>query len=607
VPVALWAQLLDRLATVDEASFVATWIESTVGSRARPEPPLVVRLLRAYREMAAFDKARELAAALPSAPSSWNPLDVARLSTERALLALVEGRCDRAEAELRLATRTLAAGPRGSGLREQLEVHLAQAQVDIRGDRPTNAATALRLAEHMASRLDEGPWIITASMTLGHLAMCLAEPRQAVKHHLAALARAPSEGMSAMNAHANIAIALASLGRCVEARRHASKALRIAAVAAPGAHHADVYDVLASVELAADRPAEALFALDEAAATLGDVVQPTLRWSLALHRTQSFCMQGQHEAAGQSLERTERLVAECGPLDALDEQDVCAVRARVLEVRGLFQEALGYALTRIERLPEAFSTCALNLVVGRSALALNDAEGARAAVERVALVADRHGWAFPDRTLTKPLWEVALKSGDSRVVRYAERVLCLADIAEVDDDPTTTFQAPGQSNVHVAALSPLDDGPSPSEDKSSSTLIYVTTPDGVTRVAHRDLAHVTRNATLVVDTLAHHLRVHDREVSLERRRAIEPLVVQLLRRAKEGLSADEVLRAAGGPGPESADAEHRVRVLISRVRDILRDPSAVERIRDAGEYGRTRYRIAPTVRFALVEPLFSNN
>jgi hypothetical protein len=103
------------------------------------------------------------------------------------------------------------------------------------------------------------------------------------------------------------------------------------------------------------------------------------------------------------------------------------------------------------------------------------------------------------------------------------------------------------------------------------------------------------------------LRVYDREVSLERRRALEPLVVQLLRRAKEGLSADEILRAAGGPGPESADAEHRVRVLISRVRDLLGDPSAIERVRDAGEYGRTRYRLAPTVRFALVEPLFGSS
>jgi hypothetical protein len=139
------------------------------------------------------------------------------------------------------------------------------------------------------------------------------------------------------------------------------------------------------------------------------------------------------------------------------------------------------------------------------------------------------------------------------------------------------------------------------------TLIYVTTIGGVARVPLTDLARATEGATLVVDTLTHALRVHDREVSLERRRALEPLVVQLLRRAREGLTADEILRAAGGPGPESADAEHRVRVLISRVRDLLGDPAAIERVRDAGEYGRTRYRLAPAVRFALVEPLFSTN
>jgi hypothetical protein len=88
---------------------------------------------------------------------------------------------------------------------------------------------------------------------------------------------------------------------------------------------------------------------------------------------------------------------------------------------------------------------------------------------------------------------------------------------------------------------------------------------------------------------------------------LEPLLVQLLRRAREGLSADEILRAAGGPGPESADAEHRVRVLISRVRDLLGDPAAIERVRDAGEHGRTRYRIAMKVRFALIEPLFRSS
>jgi DNA-binding response OmpR family regulator len=94
-------------------------------------------------------------------------------------------------------------------------------------------------------------------------------------------------------------------------------------------------------------------------------------------------------------------------------------------------------------------------------------------------------------------------------------------------------------------------------------------------------------------------------VSLERRRALEPLVVQLLRRAREGLSAEEILRAAGGPGPESADAEHRVRVLISRVRDLLGEAASIERVRDAGEHGRTRYRLSADARFVLVEPLYS--
>jgi hypothetical protein len=125
------------------------------------------------------------------------------------------------------------------------------------------------------------------------------------------------------------------------------------------------------------------------------------------------------------------------------------------------------------------------------------------------------------------------------------------------------------------------------------TLIYVTTPSGVTRVRSSEISTATVGSSLIVDTIAHKLNIEGREVSLERRRALEPLVVQLLRRAREGLSAEEILRAAGGPGPESADAEHRVRVLISRVRD-------------AGEHGKTRYRLSPGVNFALIEPLYTS-
>jgi hypothetical protein len=315
-------------------------------------------------------------------------------------------------------------------------------------------------------------------------------------------------------------------------------------------------------------------------------------------------MLGRGAAAKQWLAKAEKARGDL-VLDSADEQDLESTRARTLEACGLVREALDHALGHSEDLPDAFVTGSLNLVLGRCALTLGDEAAARMAVERAALSGEKHGWVFPDRQSSLDLWQLALKCGDSRVVRYAERTLDLVNA------PVTSGAIPSPQSGRPSATSmtippsshELD---SVAEPMEGETLIYVTTPQGVTRVPLADIAIATEGATLVVDTLAHALRVHDREVSLERRRALEPLVVQLLRRAREGLSADEILRAAGGPGPESADAEHRVRVLISRVRDLLGDPSAIERVRDAGEYGRTRYRLAANLKFALVEPLFSS-
>jgi hypothetical protein len=606
ISIASCSQLLDRLAAADEAPFIATWIESVLSGRTRTDSTLAVRLLRAYRETGRIDRARDLAASLPSAPASWNPLDAARLAIERAILATIDGRGDHAEAELRLAGRALAAAPKGSGLREQLDMHLTQAQLDLKLNRVVNASNALRLAEHVAERLEDGAWRAPVAMTLGHLSMRLADPRTAAKHYAAALARAPARGTASMSAHGNLAIALGSIGRFDEGRYHATQAIGIARELAAGWRHADAHDVLAIVEIAADRPLGALHAIDEALVVLGEIDHPMLRYQLAEHRTWALAMLGRAQAARQWLGRAEKLRSDLAVVDAIDEQDLVATRARTLEACGQIREALDHAATHAEKLPEAFVTGSLNLVVGRCALALGDEAAAGTAVERAALSGEKHGWVFPDRQSSVALWQFALRSGDSRVVRYSERMIALVNAAgavAAAAPPPSVRQSAARISIPPSSED-LDALPEPSEGE---TLIYVTTPQGVTRVPHSDMAKATEGATLVVDTLAHHLRVHDREVSLERRRALEPLVVQLLRRAKEGLSADEILRAAGGPGPESADAEHRVRVLISRVRDLLGDPAAIERVRDAGEYGRTRYRLAPNVRFALVEPLFGSN
>lgn len=620
VPVHAVIELLDRLAAADEAAFLVKWAEQTLTGRPRLEPALGVRLLRAYRETGRLDRARELAATFPSSPSAWSPLDTARLAIERAILCTVDGLSDHAEAELRQASRALTAAARGAGLREQLDVHLTSAQLELRLNRLEQAEASLRLAEHVAERLEDGPWRVAISMSFGHLAMRLADPRTAARHYEAALQRAPLRGLSGMRAHGNLAIALGSIGQFDEARANAVTACQIAGEIAPGWRHADAYDVLAIVEISADRPAAALQALDDAHAALGEIDQPTLRYQLAGHRALALAMLGRAQHAVQWLAKTEELRDQLSHVEPIDEQDLMATRARTLEACGDHRQALEAALPYAERVPDAFVTGSLNLVIARCARAVGDEEASRAALERAALSGERHGWIFPDREASADLWQSALKSGDSRIVRFAEKVVSV--LASDAAPPSTRRGSLPPASHPFPSLPPSSRGSFPSlpvglpglaaEDSSDfgmlpdgETLLYVTTQQGVTRVRSSEVDAATEGAALIVDTITHLLRMGDREVSLERRRALEPLLVQLLRRAREGLSAEEILRAAGGPGPESADAEHRVRVLISRVRDLLGDPAAIERVRDAGEYGKTRYRLAQSVRFALVEPLYS--
>jgi tetratricopeptide (TPR) repeat protein len=529
---------------------------------------------------------------------------MARLAIERAVLATGEGRRDHAAAELRLASRALGEASRGTGLREKLDMHVAQAQLNAGLQRLDRAAEALRLAEHVAERIEDGSWRAPVAMALGHLSMRLADPRGAAKQYATALVRVPARGALAMTAHGNLAIALGSMGRFDEGRHHALQAIGIAREVTSALRHADAHDVLAILEIAADQPGAALNVINEAFIVLGDFDHPMLRYQLTEHRAWALAMLGRTQAVRPWLAKAEKLRADLGGLDPIEDQELVAIRARTLECCGQVARAFALAREHSEQLPEAFVTGALNLIVGRCGLALGDDAAAREAVERAALAGDRHGWVFPDRQLSSPLWQIALGSGDSRVVRYAERMIALSQGAAGTLSVLPLF--PSTRPPATTAPPASNDADASTELPSGEALVYLTTSRGVTRVARSQVAQETRGIRLVVNTLAHALYVDDREVSLERRRALEPLVVQLLRRAREGLSAEEVLHAAGGPGPESADAEHRVRVLISRVRDLIGNAATIERVRDAGEHGKTRYRLAASVPFALVEPLFGS-
>src|SRR5690606_34490211 len=130
---------------------------------------------------------------------------------------------------------------------------------------------------------------------------------------------------------------------------------------------------------------------------VGDVDLPTLRYQLAGHRTLALSMLGRAQAAKQWLAKTEQLRAELVHVEPIDEQDLVATRARPLDACGEHPRA------RARPPPPA----------------------ARVALERAALSGERHGWVFPDRQESAALWQMALKSGDSRVVRYAEKILAV--------------------------------------------------------------------------------------------------------------------------------------------------------------------------------------
>lgn len=577
VPAGKVLELLDRLSGAEEAAFVTTWLESLPYTRLPPS--LGVRLLRALRETGRLDRVRELLAEFPSVTASWPAHEAARLSIERAMLAILDGRIAEADESRALAARALSEAPPGTGLREQLDAHLVAAELDLRRSDLAGAARSLRLAEHVAERLDDGAFRVAVSMSLGHLAMRLADPRAASKHYEEALDRAPSRGLAAMRAHANVAVALGSSGAFEGARQHAEAACAVAAKLVSGWRHADAYDVVALVAIASDRPDEAIAAVDTGLGLLGENEQPTLRYQLSSHKTFALAAAGKAAQAKTWLVRTERLKAEIGHVDAIDAQDLVATRARTLEAQGSFEAALEAGLPHAGSLPQAFVTGTLNLVLGRAALALGRTDLASTCVERAALSGEKHGWVFPERKTSVALYTLARRSGDSRVVRFAEKMLGVTSSVRLSDADTFVEGASSEADT-----------------------VYVTTRDGVSQVLPDRVKEAVKGADLVVDTLAHELRVGDKTSSLERRRALEPLVVELLRRAKEGLSAEEILRAAGGPGPDSADAEHRVRVLVSRVRDLLGDTNLIARVRDAGEHGKTRYRLAEGVSFALVEP-----
>ena len=198
ISIAACAQLLDRLAAADEAPFIVAWIESVLSGRTRVDPALAVRLLRAYRETGRIDRARELAASLPSAPvlveSARRGAARHRAGDPRDHRRPGRPRRGRATAGVARAPGRAARGRAPRAARHAPHAGAARAQAEPRRSK-RRARFASPSTWPSGSRTAPGERPV--SMTLGHLSMRLADPRTAAKHYATALARTPARGVPA--------------------------------------------------------------------------------------------------------------------------------------------------------------------------------------------------------------------------------------------------------------------------------------------------------------------------------------------------------------------------------------------------------------------------
>ena len=141
--------------------FIATWIEGVLSGRMRTRPDARgATASRLSRDGPGGPRARPRGLSAQRTGIVEPARRAARLAIERAILATIDGRGDHAGGRAAsLASRAPSdAAPKGTwGLREQLDLHLTQAQLELRSSiAPANASNALRLAEHVVERLEEG-------------------------------------------------------------------------------------------------------------------------------------------------------------------------------------------------------------------------------------------------------------------------------------------------------------------------------------------------------------------------------------------------------------------------------------------------------------------
>jgi tetratricopeptide (TPR) repeat protein len=582
----LVTKAVDRLAACEESGFLCKWLSSLES----PTPALTVRHAFSLRAAGRLDEANSLLEQLPESPTDWTPRDYARLLHERAWFAAAGGKFSDARSLLSRGVAALVHNGRSGATPELIDLFLSEARLELATGNWRAAQRALSHASQTALQLPTGPWRAQLEITSGYAQMQLARPQAAYEAFERARNVARPASVSYVTSVAWSSIALAAMGRFDEARQHTSTAL--GAVENRGApwYVAQVCHALALVERMADRAYAALRAIERAEEHIEPVMPDMLRFAIATQRAMALARVGRGRAADEALQTAEAIRTRMGHVERVFEHAFLLAAARIAESRNqpaqvirLLTPILGNS--RYYHLGDALLACA------RAALELGREPDAKSYAEEACVFGLESGFVFAERRLNANVWRVALGCADSRAVRFADAMLRSLAVEPAPD----SIAASVTSREGEVLAEPAVPG-------TSTKTVWLTTRSGVRELLLEEALAEASRYPLAVDLLTHRARIGTRLISLSRHRALEPLLVQMLRRADSGLTGEQVLAAAGGPGPESADSEHRTRVLISRLRALLGRSVLILTERAEGERAGTLYRLAPELPIALIEP-----
>lgn len=383
-------------------------------------------------------------------------------------------------------------------------------------------------------------------------------------------------------------------GRWDEARDRLREGLSVRRRAGSLSGIATTLAVFAELNIAEEQPAEAGVHFRQAVTVMERFADMKLRAEILTAYAAFLAENGHVEEAREMADRVQGLVGDLArvepTLSALHDE----ARASIAVAEGHVDEAPGIlqkARDRLVRLSAHYHVARADLLTAEVYYKQHEAgrDNVRASItllcEQACSVANRFGYHFGQRRRFRPVLELAIFDGGAESAAYFKRgaepvTLPLSSpTPALDTDNRPRFRLFGPQGERIVDSSELGRV----LHKPDGAVLTVLQVDGRCEIRHRGSVQLA-----------------------ELKRVALPLLRALITHPGKNLPAANLTEAVWGAGPYDQKARTRLKVAISRLRDMLgEDGRHIKTVRGPGtrRASSTAYRLDPAFSFLWVEPI----